>query len=267
MTLGETIEAYIAWRRSLGTEFRTESQVLRFFLKHVDGERGCDDVTCGQVCTFLAGNGRLTQTRSHRYCILTGFFRYAIARGHATRSPLPLPEDEPKKPSPLPPYIYTHDELRRLFAALGVRRRYSRQLDTTTVRTLLLLLYGAGLRGAEARGLTLAHVDLRDAVLTVRDTKFHKSRLVPVGPQLTAALRQYRNLRATRPYPDGEDSPFLAKRDGTRLASSTVNHAFRRLLRLAGIHDTDRTRQSPNMARAQAQLRCASSDLVVPPRG
>src|SRR4030088_3455806 len=53
--------------------------------------------------------------------------------------------------------------------------------------TLLLLLYGAGLRFSEAPGLTLADVDLSEAILTIRDTKFYKSRLVPVGSQLAAA--------------------------------------------------------------------------------
>ena len=47
----------------------------------------------------------------------------------------------------------------------------------------LLLLYGAGLRSGEARRLTIGDVDLEEAVLTVRDTKFFKNRLVPVCPQ------------------------------------------------------------------------------------
>ena len=67
-------------------------------------------------------------------------------------------------------------------------RRGAFQLDAVTFRTLLLLLYGAGLRFSEATGLTLADVDLPEAVLTICGTKFYKSRLVPVGPELATVL-------------------------------------------------------------------------------
>ena len=103
------------------------------------------------------------------------------------------------------------------------------------------------MRGAEARGLTLADVDLSASVLTVHDTKFYKSRLVPVGLQLVNTLREYGKMRATRPRPAGKDSTFLANRDGTRLTGSTAQHAFRRLRCTAGIGDTDATRQPPGL--------------------
>ena len=57
MTLREAIEQFIAWRQSLGSRFVTQSYVLRHFLKKVDGEIGCDDVTLEQVCSYLTGEG------------------------------------------------------------------------------------------------------------------------------------------------------------------------------------------------------------------
>jgi integrase len=87
--------------------------------------------------------------------------------------------------------------LRRLLApaTVEISRRGAVQFDAVTFRTLLLLLYGAGLRFSEATRLTLADVDLTENVLTIRATKFYKSRLVPIGPQLATMLANYMPLR------------------------------------------------------------------------
>ena len=95
--------------------------------------------------------------------------------------------------------------------------------------------------------MTLADVDLSAAVLTVRDTKFYKTRLVPVRPQLAEALREYWALRAERPLPEGDASTFLANLDGTGLHKDTVRHAFVRLLKTAGIDGADDTRRPPTL--------------------
>ena len=68
----------------------------------------------------------------------------------------------------------SHDELRRLFGAIDISRQRPVQLDADTLRALLLVLYGAGLRFGEAQRLTLDDADLADAVLTIRNTKFYK---------------------------------------------------------------------------------------------
>ena len=99
----------------------------------------------------------------------------------------------------------------------------------------LLLLYGAGLRSGEARRLTIGDVDLEEAVLTVRDTKFFKNRLVPVCPQLADALSAYSRRRARRPLPEGMVSTFLACRDGSPLNGATAYSVFAKLLRAAEI--------------------------------
>jgi site-specific recombinase XerD len=180
MRLREAIEQYILWRQAHGAKFTTGANLLRHFLGYSDGDAACDAVTTAQVLAFLAGKGPLTQHRQNKYYALAGFWRYAISRDHASRSP--LPDNEPRSPVRAPPYIYSRDELRRLLdpATVEISRRGAVQLDAVTFRTLLLLLYGAGLRFSEATRLTLADVDLAEAVLTIRATKFYKSRLVPV---------------------------------------------------------------------------------------
>lgn len=175
MTLREAIERYIAWRRAHGAKFTSGADILRCFLRYAHGDAACDLVTITQVLAFLAGKGPLTRYRENKYYALTGFWRHAISRGYATHSP--LPDNEPRSPVRPPPYIYSREELRRLFdpANVEISRRGAVQLDAATFRTLLLLLYGAGLRFSEATALAVADVDLTEAVLTIRATKFYKS--------------------------------------------------------------------------------------------
>ena len=247
MTLRESIEQYIIWRQAHGAKFTTGASLLRHFLGYADGDAACDAVTAAQVLVFLAGGGPLTRHRENKYYALAGFWRHAISRGHATRSP--LPDNEPRSPVRAPPYIYSRDELRRLFdpAMVEISRRGAIQLDAVTFRTLLLLLYGAGLRFGEATRLTLADVDLAQAVLTIRATKFYKSRLVPVGPQLATVLDGYMHLRRRAGLAQGETAFLLSNRDGSPLASSTVQAAFDALRRIAGVHGTAGGRQIPRL--------------------
>jgi site-specific recombinase XerD len=247
MTLREAIEHYILWRRAHGAKFTTGANLLRHFLGYADGDAPCDVVTTTQVLAFLVGKGPLARHRENKYYALAGLWRYAISRGHATRSP--LPDNEPKSPPRTPPYIYSRDELRRLLdpATVASSRRGAVQLDAVTFRTLLLLLYGAGLRFSEATRLTLADVDLTEDVLTIRATKFYKSRLVPIGPQLATVLANYMPLRRRGELAQGETSFLLATRNGTRLASSTVQAAFDALRRIARVHGTTGGRQIPRL--------------------
>ena len=181
MMLRDAVNAYITWRRAHGAKFDGSACLLYRFCNHVGGDIGCDAVAGEDVLDFLAGNLPLTQYRSHKYGALAGFYSYAISRGHIVRSPLPAREDEPRRPPTAPPYVYSRKELRCLFGMIDATRQRAVQLDADTLRTLLLLLYGAGLRLGEAERLTIADVDLTDALLTVRDTKFFKTRLVPLA--------------------------------------------------------------------------------------
>jgi len=247
MTLRDAIEQYILWRQAHGAKFTSGANLLRHFLAYADGDAACDAVTTAQVLAFLAGKGPLTRYRENKYYALAGFWRHAISRSHATRSP--LPDNEPRSPVRALPHIYSRDELRRLLdpTTVEISRRGAVQLDAVTFRTLLLLLYGAGLRFGEATRLTLADVDLPEAVLTIRSTKFYKSRLVPIGPQLAEVLNAYTALRLRGGLAQGQDSFLLANRDGTQLASSTVQEAFDALRRIAGVHDTVGGRRVPRL--------------------
>ena len=245
MTLQAAIQQYIDWKRAAGARFVTGAHVLRRYARTVGEQVDSDAVSAAQALAFLVGDGPLTAQRGVKRSALNGFYRYALGRGLATRSPLPA--DEPRRPASAPPYIYSHAELRRLLDGVDAARQGARQLDAATFRTLLLTLYGAGLRLGEALRLTRGDIDLEQAVLAVRETKFHKTRLVPVGAHLARALAAYAAERATATGPPAATRPFFANRNGTPLAMPTVQGAFRDLRRAVGVRRTDGARHGPRL--------------------
>lgn len=97
-----------------------------------------------------------------------------------------------------------------LLTAVDARYEEDWLVIPQTVRTLLLLLYATGLRISEALALTMADVDLREAILTIRETKFYKSRLVPIGADLLDVLVRPRARQTARSRRAG--APFLSDR-------------------------------------------------------
>jgi hypothetical protein len=87
------------------------------------------------------------------------------------------------------------------------------------MRSLILLMYGAALRTSEALSLTIANVDLSGAVLTVRDSKFFKTRLVPIGPKTVRVLAEYAGCRHSSSR--NPDAPSFF--DGTRSGSLSTS--------------------------------------------
>ncbi len=232
MTTSDVIEAYLAARRAQGVQIHTGARALRQFARDT-GDIALHEVTPPAVAAFLRGHGALSAAWTTKASLLAGLFRFAMARGYVAASP--LPEGMPKLPPPQTPYVYSPAELQRLLdATAAVSSPFSR-LQAMTYRTLLLMLYGAGLRISEALGLTVAEVDLAERVLTVRNTKFYKTRLVPIGPRLAAPLATYFDQRGKLPVPKGQDSTFLCSRSGCRLTYQQVVTLFQRIRSAAGI--------------------------------
>ena len=170
------------------------------------------------MSVFLAAGATTSGNRAFLHSTLTGFYRYAIGRGLATRSPVRA--EAPKVSVAAPPYIYSRDELRRLLDAVRTYRQRINQLEPHTLRSFILILYGAGLRRQEALNLTMADVNLRGALLTVRKTKFDKTRLVPLGPHLARVMKDYAARRKASNASQADEAPFFVNRDGSPLAAA-----------------------------------------------
>lgn len=232
MKLATVIEAYIALQQSLGLRSKTAMRSLRRFGRQM-GDVHIGQISPEQVLSFLQGTGPLSSTWRTKYRLLFGLYRFAISRGHVATSP--LPPTLPKFPPQQSPYIYSTEELHRLLDATSALDSACARLQAPMFRGLILLLYGSGLRVSEALGLTMRDVDLEQRIVTVRDTKFYKTRLVPIGPKLALELTMLGDRRRRIPMPDGEDSLFFASRTGARWDYPRVITLFQRVRRVASI--------------------------------
>lgn len=244
MNLAELVKTYVAFKRSLGMHFHTEAKQLRAFCRAM-GDLDIADVAPDAVRAFIAGRGPVTAYWSRKLSILGGFYRYALSRGFTTTSPLPAML--PKLPPPLTPYIYSVDELTRLLAATDLLKDPQCPLRALTFRTLLLLLYSTGMRIGEALALTIHDVDMQRRLVTVRNTKFFKSRLVPTGPQLTDELAEYVVRRRQLPLPADDASAFFATRTGHRICYDDALRLFCRVRQRAGVRRDREARYQPRL--------------------
>jgi site-specific recombinase XerD len=238
MTLSQCIEAYVRHRRSLGVAFHGEQVRLSAFIKAV-GDVEMDAVSPLAVGRYVDGRGPVTQSWFCRYHTLNAFYRFAIRREYVTTSP--LPRTKPKPPREFIPYLYSEADMRRLLEAVDARYEEDWLVRPATVRALILLLYATGLRISEALALDTRDVDLRQALLTVRETKFYKTRLVPVGADLVGVLRRYRDRHGRTAVPAPAD-PFLSDHRGHRISRQTAELVFKRVRQQAGLdRAVDRT--------------------------
>ncbi len=168
MKLQQAATTYVAYKQALGMRFVTEARTLKSFCTTI-GDVEMDQIKFDQVCEWLAGNGAITLFYHRKLGALRGLYRFALARGYTSTSPLPI--TIPQRPQAFVPYIFARDEIRRLLAATADRERCN--LSSLTCRTLLLLLYGTGLRISEALGLDVADVDLQEGILLIRESKFY----------------------------------------------------------------------------------------------
>jgi integrase/recombinase XerD len=232
MKLSQAIETYIAYKRSLGMGFRGEDVRMHAFLKSVgDGDVG--HVRPQAVRRYLDGNGPVTSFWFIKYHTLTAFYRYVLARHYVQKSP--LPRNKPQAPKEFHPYIYTNEDMRKLIDAADSRHRSVWLLTPDTVRTLLLLLYGTGLRIGEALRLDIGDFDRDTDVLTICETKFFKSRLLPVGADLRSLLEAYID-RQWPPAQRTETTPLLGTVKHQRITRQTAELVYKRLREEAGIH-------------------------------
>lgn len=241
MNLQRLIEQYISFQQSLGSAFTTDAITLRAFGRARGLRASVASVAPKHVDAFLGKARPVTTTWFGKFSRLRSFFKYAVGRGYLSTPPLPTMT--PQRPPAFIPYIYSRDEIRRLLRVIDSDRR-SACLEPTTIRTMVLLFYDAGLRLREATNLTRADVDLTRSLLTIRNTKFGKTRLVPIGRQLSGILSRY---DGTRPAGRSTEAPFFTTRLGVPVKPDTLQHNFRILCDRADIRRADDTREQPRI--------------------
>ena len=244
MKLNALITQYVVFRQSMGEDFQSAESLLKTFCRRMGEDIDVADVNAQLVQDFLRGTGTLSGYWRRKYDTLHGLYRYALSRGLVDQAP--LPSTVPRTPR-FVPYIYTEDELRRLFSAAVSARKDPRKLEPHTLRTILVLLYGAGLRVGEAVTLSVSDVDLPGSVLTIRNTKFHKTRVVPIGSQLNQVMTQYATRREQAGHSQTSSASFFVLRRGAPVSVQIVERAFRCVREYAGVSRDDGARYQPRL--------------------
>jgi site-specific recombinase XerD len=245
MKLTQLMAQYVTFRKSLGQGFESNEWRLHAFSRFVGESADIRSVKPRQVAAFLAGRGPITRNWHAKYGALRGFFSYAVTRGYLSASPLPA--TVPKQPARFVPHIYTTDQLRRLLTGTASYQKQRIMMEPHTFRAILLLLYGAALRVSEALSLNLADADLDEAVVLVRDTKFYKSRLVPLGSDLHEVMTQYAAQRKRDGHSQSENAPFFVTKFGARIPIRLLQRAFRRLRTQTGVRREGGPRCQPRL--------------------
>ena len=243
MKLQQAADQYISHKRSLGMQCQTLARQLRAFCR-ASGDINVDEVRTETARAFIYGSGPVTSHLHGKFHSLRGFYRYLLSRGYVTSSPLPV--QIPKEPERLIPYIYSRAELHCLLQAAQKESHWCK-LEPATLRALLLLLYGAGLRISEALRLTLTDADLEQRLLIIRETKFYKTRLVPLGADLSQALTIYLDARFKAQHPSPPEAFLLLTRHSLPVSVQLAEDMFKRLCRKVGVRRKDASRFVPRL--------------------
>lgn len=237
--LAKQIDNFIQLRRLSGTEYRSQTQRLRYFDSFLVKQGWSEQRITREIIDryqesleMLAPN-----TRSNRLSVVRQFCEYLSRTDPHTYVPERMQTIQSFQV--FQPYIFTLEQIRNLTAA-ALSLLPPGSLRPHTYRTLLGLLYSTGVRIGEALALNLEDFHEAEERLYIAQGKFRKARWVPLSSSTCRALLRYLELRLLRD-PQSPDSPLFLNERKRRLARVTVCHTFGRLLKQCGIpHDKRR---------------------------
>lgn len=225
--LQNAVQEYLAIRRALGFKLEQDGHLLSSFVSFTE-RKGNSFITSDLACKWaIQPKGCHPARWAKRLGVVRRFAEYRNAADPRTEvPPTGLLPHSYRRTSP---YMYRDDEITRLIDAakqlpspLGLR--------SETYSTFWGLLAVTGMRHSEALRLDRENVDLTEGILTIRQTKFGKSRLVPIHTSTRDVLRQYATLRDHTVRKPKTPSFFVSER-GTRLNRWTVYWTFNKLKR------------------------------------
>jgi integrase len=240
--LGRVITRYVGLKTALGRSFDGERRVLEALDSFLQADGGRSAVLTPESLT------RWTHTLTHvspsvrrkRLQIVRNLCLYR--RRTEPDCFVPDPVLFPAHHQPRPPYLLTPAEIARLLRATRtLERTPGSPLRPEVFRLAIVLLYTTGLRRGELLRLTIGDYDPRERTILVRESKFHKSRLLPLSLDGAHAIEAYRRARRARHLPLGPDVPLMwhASSGGRPYTGTGLTQGFRRLVSAAKIHPPD----------------------------
>lgn len=223
--LKDHVERYLELHHSLGYKFRDTKRELRSFAKLAQS-RG-ESYVSAVTSAIWADQAPSPYARSTRMRRVVQFAKFLHAEDPQHEVPS-LANYHHQYSRPLP-YIYTPLEIRQIMLATSNLQKTSRH-RRWMYKTLIGLISSTGLRLSEALNLQLP--DIEAGTLRINDSKFGKSRLVPLHPTTQAALEKYLSYRRQCHFEHGY---LFFSRGGTRLSQKTLHYNFSSILKIAGI--------------------------------
>ena len=226
-TVQAAVQRYLHERRQVGFELHSPGYDLMRFARFADARGHRGPLTQELQIEWARQHVRRTSSRTAawRLRILRPFVSFY--RQFEVDTEVPPPGLLGRRPPRPTPHIYTEKEIHDLMDLAGGLPPPG-GLRPLMYRTLFGLLAAAGLRISEALKLRVVDVDLQRATITVRATKFHKSRCLPLHVTVVQALAAYREVRDRHADP-GDDVPFFVSHTGGILSKHTVDGVFGRL--------------------------------------
>ncbi len=223
----DALHAYLSIRRKLGYKLKSHEKYLRHYIEYAI-ERG-DNYVVSKTAIDWASKGASANARARRLSILIQFALFL----HAEDERHEVPPDKVfcSRRHRRRPYIFTDQEIVQLIMQ-SKRLGPSNSLRPLTYSTLLGLLASTGLRISEALSLRLA--DITADGLFIRETKFRKSRIVPLHPTAIDALNRYLDHR--RRLRSSDDHVFVSHDEAKKITYNRVAKIFRQLLQDVGIN-------------------------------
>ncbi len=265
--------AYLSLREALGFQMQAEKHLLPEFVAYVHSQPNPRPIRAQMALAWAcqASASRGPSGAARRLSMARGFLRYLQASVPDTEVPIPGLLPTPRRPQP---FLFTPAQITALVEGAQASRPRG-ALRPHTLSCLLGLLASTGLRVGEAIRLQIDQVklELDPPQLHIRETKFHKSRIVPLHPSTAERLRQYRGQRVHGHYEALSEAFFVPER-GQHLQHRALHDWFTRLCQRLALQPTaggrallviisPYVRGDPDAALVRARSGCAS--LTAPP--
>jgi len=221
-------QEYIDFRLSLGFSMRNTNYVFIEFDNFVfENYPKSKTITRKMIVDYVATSKHLhSSSRCYRVTLLRGFCKYLYQQNPKTYIPEPkLIKYGKRKVSP---YIFTDKEIELILKQFKEMPKKNLLRETNFV--IIGLLYSTGLRVGEISRLNLGDVDIKRRVLTIRRSKFYKSRLVPISDSVVETLKQYKLKRLGHKRTKNPDDPFFVGMTGNRVFENAISKKFRKVV-------------------------------------
>jgi integrase/recombinase XerD len=237
-SLRDGITDYLELRRSLGFKLKKDERLLLDFAEFMC-RRGATWITSSLALAWAQRPEAADPNYlAARLRVIRSFARHRIVSD--PRTEIPPTDLLPRQRSTFQPHIFQQEEIARLLAA-SLQGRRVKPISRWSRYAIFGLLSVTGMRVSEVLNLDLEDVDLDNGVLIIRNSKFGKSRLVPVHTTTCAVLKLYLEQRDT--FLAGRIArPFFISPLGRRIPHSTLSYSFLQLSRKLGLRGiSDRT--------------------------